>query len=189
MTADPYAQAAQTTTQQAATAEDLEVPAREDDNGAELALFGGERLPSFFSKQHDVGAERTGIIKDLPFQRHSRTFVEDGVGKLKYWQDGADRPVTNPVNLATGKPNRPCMDTVIPLSTDYRDRTDVLDPDDGSRGWTLSGNDLKAFREAIKKAKVPNMAALVGKRITAKRTGKIQAGDFKAWLYEVTITG
>ena len=178
---DPYAQAAE---QQ--TGEALGVPATADDNGAELALFGGEPLPSIFNKSHGLNVKVTGVIRDTPFQRHSRTFSQNGAGKLRYWKSD-NTPTTDAVDSVTRKENRPIMDTVIPADTEYRDQKNTEDK--GVRGFYLGGEDLKAVRAAIKVAKVPNMAALKGMRLTMWRSGTRPTGKGNdAWLYTAEIT-
>lgn len=155
-------------------------------------LFGGESLPSVFTKKHDIGDWVEGTVKDVPFEKQGRTFKEGEVGQLKFW--GADgKPTTDSIG-PDGKPLRPVMDLVIPMSTAYRFtpeqlETRGLDSDDGSRGWYISSKDAEtAFKAALRRAGIRSTAAIVGAKIRAKRTGKIKKGDFASWTYAVEIT-
>jgi hypothetical protein len=153
------------------------------------SLFGGEKLPSLFDKTHDVGTSRTGIIMKAPEERQSRFYKAGGQGALKFW--GLDgKPTENP-NGPTG-PNRPCMDTVFVLQTDYRLNEHQLadrgmEEDTGARGVFASGELKKAIREAIKKAGAKKRSDLVGARLTLTRTGKGIKGDFETWKWAATM--
>lgn len=154
------------------------------------SLFGGEKLPSLFNKTHIVGTERTGIIVKAPEDRQSRFFKEGGVGALKFW--GADgKPTVDTMGL-DGRPNRPCMDTVFVLDTEYRmteaELDDAgMDSDSGQRGVFAGGDQLKAIKGAIKESGARKRSDLVGARLTLKRTGKVTKGDFKAWTWSANI--
>jgi hypothetical protein len=156
---------------------------------AEDILFGAGMAPSLFTKDHQIGVDRVGVITDLPFDTQSLSF---GDRKPEFWSaDG--KKTMDAVDRATGKPNRPVMNVVVPLATEYRFTQAELDEkglaaDDGARAWYLSGEDLKAFRAAIKAARVPNMAALVGMRLTARRTGQQPSGKGNPkWLYAAKL--
>ena len=178
---DPWAAAGQNTSP---TAEGALLPPPPD--GAERALFGGGSLPSMFNKTHGIGDEVTGIVSAAATQRHSRTYVQDGVGDLKYWSERERKPVTDSFDAVTQKQNNPLYDTVVPMSTDYRDP--AKPEDDGARAFYLSSNDLKAFRAAIGVAKLTSMGQLVGMRVTGKRTGQVPTGKGNAaWTYAFKI--
>jgi hypothetical protein len=156
-------------------------------------LFGGERRPSILNKTHGVGATVTGIIADVPYDKQSRFYkANGGMGDLKFW--GKEGKPTKDAIGADGKPNRPVMDTVVPIDTEYRLTAAELaekemDSDSGARSWSVGGGEeLAAFRKAIRAARLSSRDQLVGKRITITRTGKRPAGDFEAWLYDVKIT-
>lgn len=144
------------------------------------SLFGGDKLPSLFNKTHGVGTERSGIIVKRPEKRQARFFKEGGTGALKFWgNDG------KPTADDTGKP---VWDEVFVLDTDYRMTAAELeeaemDEDNGQRGVFAGGDMLRAIKEAIKKAKARNRDQLVGARLTLKRTGKVQKGDYKGWKW------
>jgi hypothetical protein len=193
---DPFEEATQSNGASTATSvQDRLIDSDEQNAGRiEDRLFGGESLPSVFTKKHDVGDWIEGVIKDIPFEKHSRFFVEDGVGELKFW--GADgKPTAKSVD-ADGKALRPVMDLVLPLSTTYRLTPAQLETrgldasdDDGSRGWYMGGGDAeKQFKAAIRKAGIRSTAALVGAKLRAKRTGKVKKGDYASWMYAVEIT-
>lgn len=158
-------------------------------------LFGGDKLISLFDKTIGVGVQRTGIIDKPPTDKQSRFFKAGGVGALKFWAPaGSDKPVTDRATAPDGTPNRPCMDTVFVLATDYRltpaeAAERQMDPsdDDGLRGFFASGASLKATRDAIKAAGVSSREQLAGMRMTIMRTGKKPAGDFEAWTWAVKI--
>lgn len=197
MTSSAFAAAAQAAAQQTQNtnpAQDrLIEPEDQQRGGIEARLFGGEKLPSLFNKTHGLNDKVTGIIKDEPFEIQSRTFSQSGAGEPRFWgQD--NKPCTDPVDKATGKPNRPIMDMVVPLDTDYRMPAEELakrqmDSDDGSRGLYLSSEDLKAFKAALRKARITSLAGLVGKRVTMWRSGTRPTGKGNdAWLYTAEIT-
>lgn len=154
------------------------------------ALFGGEKLPSLFNKTHGVGTERSGIITKAPEDRQSRFFKEGGVGPLKFW--GLDgKPTEDAVGLG-GKPNRPVMDTVFVLDTEYRMSEAELaeagmDEDNGQRGVFAGGDLLKAIKSALKESGARKRADLVGARLTLKRAGKATKGNFKAWVWTASV--
>lgn len=141
-------------------------------------LFGtGGGAPTLFNKSHPVGTERTGIITKAPYDQQ-RTKM--GTGELLFWQNGEKGPVTNPVNAATGQPNRPVLDTVIELSTEYvmdQAEAGALNRDsiyEGTDRRDFVGKELKAFQDAIKDAvsrgiQLNSDADMVGKRLTKKR--------------------
>jgi hypothetical protein len=154
------------------------------------SLFGGEKLPSLFDKTHGAGTTRTGIISKAPEDRQSRFFKDGGVGQLKYWgKDG--KPTAEATNL-DGTKNRPCMDTVFVLDTEYRLNPAELDErgmdsDEGKRGVFASGALLQAIKGAIKESGARKRADLVGARLTITRTGKTQKGDFRAWTWAAKL--
>jgi hypothetical protein len=153
------------------------------------SLFGGEKLPSLFDKTHDVGTTRTGIILKAPEDRQSRFYKAQGMGDLKFW--GADGKPTKEATGPTG-PNRPCMDTVFVLKTEYR-LTEAqlaskeMDDDNGNRGVFASGNLKRAIKEAIKKSGAKKRTDLVGARLTLTRTDKKVKGEYEVWEWSAKI--
>lgn len=180
----------------ATTQDRLIEPAEQDAGRLESRLFGGDRMPSILTKKHDVGDSVTGTIKDLPFEKQSRTFVEGGVGKLKYWPATSGKPVKHSTDPTTGQPLKPVMDLVVPISTAYRMTAAELEranleeqDDDGTRGWFISsGQAEKALKDALKRARVRAMADLVGMTITITRMTKVEMGENMAWTYKVELT-
>lgn len=154
------------------------------------SLFGGEKLPSLFDKTHDVGTTRAGIITKAPEDRQSRFYKAGGQGALKFW--GADGKPTEKATSATGQPNKPCMDTVFVLATEYR-LTEAqleqreMDEDNGNRGVFASGNMKAAIRAAIKAVGAKKRTDLVGARLTLTRSGKTIKGDYEAWKWDAKI--
>jgi hypothetical protein len=151
----------------------------------ESQLFsGGEGAgPSIINKTHPVGTSRTGIIAKKPYDRHSTNTA----GKLKFWQQGSQQPVLEPLS-PTGQTNRPVMDTVLVLDTDY-----VMDTaeaaalsrevpyEGGQRSFTAGGENLKLLRKAIEtfnanpahaSRKITGGASMVGLRFTINRVGQ-----------------
>lgn len=156
------------------------------------SLFGGEKLPALFDKTHDVGTTRSGVITEEPKPRHSRFYAADGAGALKYWGD--DNKPTKESRDQDGKPRKPVMDEVFVLQTEYRLTPQQLakrdmDEDSGLRGVFAGGDDLRAIKKAIRKAKVKNRRALVGMTLTLTRTGQVKKGEFEAWEWDATLTG
>lgn len=154
------------------------------------ALFGGEKLPSLFNKLHGTGAERSGIIVKAPEDRQSRFFKEGGVGPLKFW--GKDGKPTEDATGLDGRPNRPVMDTVFVLDTEYRMSAAEMDEagmdeDSGQRGVFAGGDLLKAIKGAIKESGARKRSDLVGARLTLKRAGKATKGNFKAWIWNAKL--
>src|SRR5882757_2266709 len=121
--------------------------------GEKSQLFGGRVLPpSLLNKTHTLGTERTGLIVTAPYDVQSRDFATK---KPKFW---ANSPLPDgskisyePLDYITKEPLRPVLDTVIELATDYRFdaaecaavKRDPTLPDDGSRAFYVSGDDLK----------------------------------------------
>lgn len=153
------------------------------------SLFGGEKLPSLFNKTHGAGTERSGIIVKAPEKRQSRFFKEGGVGKFKFW--GVDGKPTEDAMGPAG-PNKPVYDEMFVLDTDYRMTPEELseagmDEDNGQRGVFASGESLRAIKAALKEAGAKNRSQLVGSRLTLKRTGKKQKGDYKGWTWDAKL--
>jgi len=179
--------AAQTSPQSNAAAAGSAAGASLMPQGGELgggSLFGGgKRRPGLFNRTHFKGTERTGVIRDIK-DVHASFHPNEG-GGLKYWPAGQSgkgvKPTGNDVGM-DGKPNRPVMDTVFILDTEYRLSpaevsmlefdAEAASGDEGERGWVV---DIRATQEAIKvyNASAPqpinNPAALIGKRITVRR--------------------
>lgn len=155
------------------------------------SLFGGEKLPSLFNKTHGIGTELSGIIVKAPEDRQSRFFKEGGVGALKFW--GTDGKPTESATGPNGKDLRPIMDTVFVLDTELRMNPAELDEagmdeDSGQRGVFAGGDQLRAIKGAIKESGARKRADLIGARLTLKRTGKTQKGDYKGWTWGAKIT-
>lgn len=200
---DPWAAAqAQTAVKSGGESQlqDAYVPAPD----AESQLFGGggASYPSLFNKTHTLGTERTGVIVKVT-DVQARVYSTDGPGALKFWQEGENKPVTAAVNPATGKQNRPVMDTHFELDTDYRITAaecaainrdpEYVSKDEGKRVFAAGGFDLKATREALQrdagKLGVTKTADLIGKRITVKRAGqKPNPGGNPSWILEVAFS-
>jgi hypothetical protein len=150
------------------------------DSPSSLFAPGGEGAgPSLFNKTHPVGTERTGIIAKAPYDRHSTNMK----GELKYWQQGEKKPVTNAFHPVTNQPNRPAMDTVIVLDTEYQmDAAEAAalgreEPFEGGRRSVTVSTDMKLVKEAIADAIKRGMtirgdADLEGKRLTVKRVSQ-----------------
>ena len=188
---DPFEDAASNGAGNTSTAVD-DTPAESTQDRADDRLFGGELLPSIFTKKHDVGDWVEFVIKDLPFEKQSRFFAEGEAGELKFW--GEDGKPTRERKGSDGKPLKPVMDLVIPLSTTYRFTPEQLesrgqDSDDGTRGWYLSGgNAEKEFKAAVRRAGIRSSRELVGVKGKAKRTGKVKRGEYSSWTYAVELT-
>jgi len=182
---DPWAATAQGNGQPATQPQqDSLMPAKPDFD----PLFGSGPMPSLFNKTHAVGQKLAGVIKDEPYDVQKRQY---GTGKPMFWApDGemTEKPTT------AGQPNRPVMDTVVPLDTQYRLTAQELadkgmQDDDGTRGWYCGGNDLKALRAAIRKSGARSRADLVGLRLTVWRSGQVPSGKGNpSWTYEAELT-
>lgn len=161
-------------------------------DGGYDSLFGGEKLISLFDKTIGVGEERSGVILKAPETRQSRFYSATGGGALKFW--GEDGKPTKETRGADGKALRPCNDEVFVLQTNYTaSKHDLqkrdMDEDNGQRGVFASGAQLRAIKDAIRKAKVKNRDALVGMTLTLVRTGQHTVGDFEAWDWSAKLTG
>ena len=156
-------------------------------------LFGGQRLPSLFNKTHGVGTSLTGIITKPPTKRQSRFYKAGGKGALKFWAPpGSDKPVTDKAVNADGTKNRPAMDELFILQTEYQMNEAELadkdmDEDTGERGFFASGASKTAIQAAIREAGIKNRAGLVGYRLTMTRTGKTVKGDFEVWKWAAKL--
>lgn len=163
-------------------------------------LFGGEKLVSLFDKTIGIGVTRTGIITKAPEDKQGSFYkAGGGRGALKFYVPrgaswGGDKQVTDKsVDPVTGKPLKPCMETVFVLQTDYRLSPAELaerqmDEDNGLRGVFASGAQLFAIKKAIRDAKIFSRERLVGWRLSLVRTGKTVKGDFEAWNWAAEIT-
>jgi hypothetical protein len=167
--------------------------------GESSQLFGGVVLPpSLMNKSHQLGTERTGLIIKPPYDVQSRDFKTK---KAKFW---AESPLPDgkkislePLDHITGQKLRPVKDTVIELATDYRfdaaecaaiDRDPTL-PDDGSRAFYVSGDDLKQIKREIGRlGGIRDEAGMIGLRLTVKRTAqKPNPGGNPSWINTVTL--
>lgn len=171
--------------------------------GEQSQLFGGPVLPpSLLNKTHGLGTERTGTIKEAPHDVQARDFNS----KLpKYYLktpevNASGRLVkvgTTAVDPTTGEKNDPVKDTVIVLETAYRFDAaetaavgrDANMPDDGTRAFYASGDDLKQLRAEIRKLGLRNEEEMVGLTFTVKRTGqKPNPGGNPSWITQVTLS-
>ena len=175
------------------------------------ALFQqGGLAPSLFNKTHFVGTERRGKITKAPYEQQSLDFNS----RLpKYWSlskvggEQKNRAVTtDAIDGPTGKPNRPVMDVLIELETDYGPlsqqecaavgREYPAQAGDGKRVLAVSGKDmLDKFRKAIAEFNAANPGALkseedlVGLYVTAKRVGQTpNQGGNASWVHEIRIS-
>jgi hypothetical protein len=175
------------------------------------ALFQqGGIAPSLFNKTHFLGTERKGKIVKAPYEQQSRDFNN----KLpKYWSlskvggERKDRAVTtDAVDAPTGKPNRPVMDVMVELETEYGPlsqqeclaipREWPSQAGDSKRVFAVSGKDaLDKFRKAIADFNAANPGALkseedlVGKFLTVKRVGQSpNAGGQPSWVVEIKLS-
>lgn len=149
--------------------------------GYDPLFGGGPSRPSLFIEAHPSGTEFTGTITEAPFDKHSRFFKRGGIGELKYWGD--DNKPTADATDARGNARRPVNDTVVPLSTDQRDRSSDRFQDDGTRAWYLkSKSAMEAFKKAIVEAGVTSRPQLVGMTLTVKRYGSEDNWQFDAKL-------
>jgi hypothetical protein len=180
MTENAFARAAAATSGQGAQPATDQLTGNAE--GYDPLFGGGKSLPSLFVKSHGPGAELTGIVTDVPFQKHSRTFMRDGsLGALKYWGDD-NKPTETPVDAA-GQPRRPVMDQVFPLQTEYRDRGPADRPDDGARAWYLSNKyAMEAAKKAIADAGITSREQIKGMRLTVIRDGEEGKWDYIAKL-------
>lgn len=180
---DPWAAASATATP-ASNGNSSQLADSYEDQESQLFSGGEGAGPSIINKTHPVGTIRTGIIAKKPFDRQSTNTK----GELKYWQQGEQQPVTNPIDPRTNQPNRKVMDTVVVLDTEY-----VMDAaeaaalgrdvpfEGGQRSFTAGGENLKLLRDAIKAfnanpahaaRKITGGAAMVGLRFTINRVAQ-----------------
>lgn len=143
-------------------------------------LFGGEGgAPSLFNKTHAVGTKRTGIITKAPYDQQ-RTKL--GSGEPLFWGQGKGQPpTTDAIDAATGQRNRPVMDTVIELDTEYTmDASEAArlgreEAYEGGERRVFVGREIKPFKDAIKDAVKRGVQLtcdedMVGKRLTVERS-------------------
>lgn len=180
-------------------------------SGGGTALFQqGGLAPSLFNKTHFVGTERKGRITKAPYEQQSLDFNS----RLpKYWSlskvggEQKNRAVTtDAIDAPTGKPNRPVMDVLIELETEYGPlsqqecaavgREYPAQAGDSKRVLAVSGKDmLDKFRKAIGVFNAANPGALkseedmVGLYVTVKRTGQTpNVGGNASWVHEITLS-
>lgn len=175
---------------------------------AKSQLFDGRvRRLSLFNKLHTLGSERSGIITAAPEDKQDK---DNETQALKYWPttrvDGSAKPVFDPIDRATGQPNRPVMSTHVEVDTDYRvtrDEWGVIGrsmddfregEDDGARVFVASGDSLNAMKKAMQAAnrngiKIAGPEDLIGLRLTAKRAGqKPNRVGQPSWVWEITLS-
>lgn len=179
-------------------------------DGASTALFQqGNLAPSLFNKTHFVGTERYGVITKAPYEVQSRDFNS----KLpRYWSlskvggEQKNRAVTtDAIDGPTGKPNRPVMDVMVELDTDYGPLSpqelaavgrEAGQGGDGKRIFAVSGKDsLDKFRKAIATFNAQNPGALkseadlVGLKLYVKRVGQTpNQGGNASWVHEIVLS-
>lgn len=175
------------------------------------ALFQqGGLAPSLFNKTHFVGTERRGKITKAPYEQQS---VDRFNGNLpKYWSlskvGGPQRNhaiTTEAIDGPTGKANRPVMDVIVELDTEYGPLSEQeclaipreypAQAGDSKRVFVISGKDaLDKFRKAIGQFNAANPGALkseedlVGLTLTVKRAGQVQNGANKSWVHEISLS-
>jgi len=178
------------------------------------ALFGqGSLAPSLFNKTHFIGTVREGIITKAPYEQPSRDFNSK---MPKYWSaskvggDTKNRAVTtDAIDGPTGKPNRPVMDVLIELDTEYGPLSaqemaavgrEPGQGGDGKRVYVVSSRDaLDSFRKAIvafnQQAQAAGQKLLtceedtVGLKLQVKRVGqKPNAGGNPSWIVETHLS-
>lgn len=166
-------------------------------------LFGGSVLPSsLLNKTHTLGTERHGRITVAPRDTHSRDFNT----KLpKYWANtpvvGANgkpsKITTNPIDHVTGEKLRKVLDTVIELDTDYRfDAAECAAigrdpnlPDDGSRAFYASGDDLKQLKAELRRLNIDTGKGMIGLTLSVTRVGqKPNPGANPSWINKITLS-
>lgn len=172
--------------------------------GPSLIFTGSGLAPSLFNKTHGLNVARTGIITKAPYNQQSRDY---NTKSPKFWsaskKDGK-ATTTDAVDHITGQPNRPVIDVMVELDTDYtmdaaeavavgRDPQGIGD-DDGARVFAISGKHaMKAFKDAISAAVAAGIpitgdADLVGLRFLAMRTGQTpNPGGNPSWLYAIKL--
>lgn len=168
-------------------------------------LFGGAVLPSsLLNKTHGLGTERHGRITVPPKDTHSRDYTTK---QPKYWAVSPvtgpnGRPskiTTNPVDHITGEKLRPVLDTVIELDTDYRfDAAECAAigrdpnlPDDGSRAFYASGDDIKQLKAEIRRiGGITSEADMVGLTLSVTRAGQKPnpGGAMPSWINKITLS-
>lgn len=171
------------------------------------ALFQqGGIAPSLFNKTHFAGTTRRGKITKAPYEQQSRDFDSKAP---KYWSlsrvggEKRDRAVTtDAIDGPTGKPNRPVMDVLIELETEYGPlsqqecaaipREYPAQAGDSRRVLAVSGKDmLDKFRKAIAAFNAANPGALkseedmVGLYVTVKR---VSQDTNRSWVHEITLS-
>lgn len=162
------------------------IPQGQESAKSQLFNRGGESYPSLFTKVHEAGAVRSGVITKAPYDRQSRFLDEDEngnhkAGALKYW--GEDGKPTAEANGPQG-PRNPVMDTIVPLQTNYSGERGA--DDTGVRAWFLGGKPaLDAMAAAIAAVgDINSEADMVGMTLTVERLPKIK----RAWQYKVTLS-
>ena len=217
---DPWAAASVATApQQAATpppssGQDGALSGAFASSGQGTALFGqGSLAPSLFNKTHFVGTLREGIITKDPYEQQSRDFNSK---MPKYWSaskvggDTKNRAVTtDAIDGPTGKPNRPVMDVLIELDTEYGPLSaqemaavgrEPGQEGDGRRVYAVSSKDaLDSFRKAIatfnQQAKAAGQPLLtceedtVGLKLSVKRVAqKPNSGGNPSWVVDTFLS-
>jgi hypothetical protein len=167
--------------------------------GEQSQLFGGAVLPpSLMNKTHLLGTERRGRITVAPYDVQSRDFKTK---KAKYWANSplpdGKKVTTEPLDHVTGEKLRPVKDTVIELATEYRFSTaecaaierDANMPDDGSRAFYASGDDLKQLRAEIRRLGLRSENDMIGLTFSVKRVGqKPNPGGNPSWINEIKLS-
>lgn len=167
--------------------------------GEQSQLFSGPVLPpSLLNKTHQLGTERTGKLTAAPYDVQARDFNTKAPKFYLKTPDAQGKKV-GPVAVdpTTGEKNDPVKDTVIVLATDYRFDAaeaaavgrDANMPDDGSRAFYASGDDLKQLRSEIRRLGLRNEQEMIGLTLTVKRAGQKQnPGGNASWVNKVTLS-
>lgn len=167
----------------------------------------GPGAPSLFNKTHPLGSERGGIIVSLTDKQD----VDFNSKAPKFWSasktGGPQRNsavTTDAIDPVTGAKNDPVMTVHVELQTDYRiteaeciaTGRDVayVGQDAGTRIEVIGGYDVKAFAEAMGKARAAGISLagpqdLIGLRLDKKRTGqKPNPGGNPSWINTYRLT-
>lgn len=144
-----------------------------------LFAEGGSGSPSLINQTHMLGAVRTGVITKAPFDRQR---TQNGTNDPLYWPSTGDRkPTTAAVDATSGQRNKPVLDTLIEVETEYSmdvNEATLLgrdEPYEGGARTLFVGKDVKKFKEAIAEAvksgvKLTSDADMLGKRLTVEVT-------------------
>lgn len=195
--AQAAAKASQTTTPSYAA--DTSGNLTEAYTGERTQLFGGPVLPpSLMNKTHLLGTERSGRISVAPYDVQSRDIKTK---RPKFWANSPlpdGKKITfEPRDHVTGEALRPVKDTIVVVETSYRFdaaecaaiERDPNMPDDGTRAFYVSGDDLKQLRAEIRRLGLHSEQEMVGLTLTVKRVAqKPNPGYNPSWVNKITLS-